>query len=143
MKILLWLVCVVGIEITGVISSCSRAVACGVILLRTYAQLPGQTVLAPPGGIIGIVWTILYAFMGTALFLLIIAKVIQHLRNKPILFIWYPASVELFVEYCLFWLESLLGRNSGYRLIGFDSHRLYVFICPNRLKDPPIFLYLI
>ena len=82
--------------------------------------------LAPPGGIIGIVWTILYAFMGTALFLLIIAKVNPAFKKQAYIFFWYPASVELFVEYCLFGWNLLLGRNSGYRLIGFDSHRLYV-----------------
>ena len=119
MKFLLWLVCVVGIEITGIISSLFAG-----DIAATYAQMD-KPFLAPPGGIIGIVWTILYAFMGTALFLLIIAKANPAFKKQAYIFF----GIQQVLNFCgvlSFWLESLLGRNSGYRLIGFDSHRLYV-----------------
>jgi benzodiazapine receptor len=80
MKFLLWLGCVVGIEITGIISSLFAG-----DIAATYAQLD-KPFLAPPGGIIGIVWTILYAFMGTALFLLIIAKVNPAFKKQAYIF---------------------------------------------------------
>ncbi len=80
MKFLLWLVCVVGIEITGIISSLFAG-----DIAATYAQMD-KPFLAPPGGIIGIVWTILYAFMGTALFLLIIAKANPAFKKQAYIF---------------------------------------------------------
>ena len=80
MKILIWLVCVIGIEATGIISSLFAGDIAG-----TYAQME-KPFLAPPGGIIGIVWTILYAFMGTALYLLIVAKVNPALKKNAYIF---------------------------------------------------------
>ena len=80
MKFLIWLVCVIGIEATGIISSLFAGDIAG-----TYAQME-KPFLAPPGGIIGIVWTILYAFMGTALYLLIVAKVNPALKKNAYIF---------------------------------------------------------
>lgn len=80
MKFILWLVCVIGIEATGIISSLFAGDIAGV-----YAQMD-KPFLAPPGGIIGIVWTILYAFMGTALSFLITAKVNPVFKKQAYLF---------------------------------------------------------
>ena len=80
MKFLIWLVCVIGIEATVIISSLFAGDIAG-----TYAQME-KTFLAPPGGIIGIVWTILYAFMGTALYLLIVATVNPALKRNAYIF---------------------------------------------------------
>ena len=80
MNILIWLVCVIGIEATGIISSLFAGDIAG-----TYAQME-KPFLAPPGGIIGIVWTILYAFMGTALYLLIVAKANPALKKNAYIF---------------------------------------------------------
>lgn len=80
MKFILWLVCVIGIEATGIISSLFAGDIAGV-----YAQMD-KPFLAPPGGIIGIIWTILYAFMGTALSFLITAKVNPVFKKQAYLF---------------------------------------------------------
>ena len=62
---------------------------------------------------------------GNSFVLLIIAKVNPAFKKQAYIFF----GIQQVLNFCgvlSFWLESLLGRNSGYRLIGFDSHRLYV-----------------
>lgn len=127
MKFLIWLVCVIGIEATGIISSLFAGDIAG-----TYAQM--EKPFWPLGGIIGIVWTILYAFMGTALYLLIVAKVNPALKKMPISFC-DSASIKLLVEYCFLWLECLLGRNGHYCLVSPISDYLYDPLCSHRQKS--------
>ena len=100
MKILIWLVCVIGIEATGIISSLFAGDIAG-----TYAQME-KPFLAPPGGIIGIVWTILYAFMGTALYLLIVAKVNPALKKNAYIFF----AIQQVLNF--FWSIVFFGWNA-------------------------------
>lgn len=107
MKFLLWLVCVVGIEITGIISSLFAG-----DIAATYAQMD-KPFLAPPGGIIGIVWTILYAFMGTALFLLIIAKVNPAFKKQAYIFFGIQQVLNflwsiVFFGWSLYWVGTVV-----------------------------------
>lgn len=107
MKFLLWLVCVVGIEITGIISSLFAG-----DIAATYAQMD-KPFLAPPGGIIGIVWTILYAFMGTALFLLIIAKVNPAFKKQAYIFFGIQQVLNflwsiVFFGWNLYWVGTVV-----------------------------------
>ena len=80
MKLILWLVCVIGIEATGIISSVFAGYIAGV-----YGQMD-KPFLAPPGSIIGIVWTFLYALMGTALYFLITEKGNPIFKKQAYLF---------------------------------------------------------
>lgn len=100
MKFLIWLVCVIGIEATGIISSLFAGDIAG-----TYAQME-KPFLAPPGGIIGIVWTILYAFMGTALYLLIVAKVNPALKKNAYIFF----AIQQVLNF--FWSIVFFGWNA-------------------------------
>ncbi|MBW5473769.1 TspO/MBR family protein [Enterococcus gallinarum] len=107
MKFLLWLVCVVGIEITGIISSLFAG-----DIAATYAQMD-KPFLAPPGGIIGIVWTILYAFMGTALFLLIIPKVNPAFKKQAYIFFGIQQVLNflwsiVFFGWNLYWVGTVV-----------------------------------
>ncbi|AYW45555.1 tryptophan-rich sensory protein [Tetragenococcus koreensis] len=77
-KWVIWLISVVGIELTGIISGLFAG-----DIQSVYQELQ-KPPLSPPGNIIGTVWTILYALMGTALFLLIISKVANKLKISAI-----------------------------------------------------------
>ena len=122
MKFLLWLVCVVGIEITGIISSLFAG-----DIAATYAQMD-KPFLAPPGGIIGIVWTILYAFMGTALFLLIIAKVNPAFKKQAYIFFGIQQVLNflwsiVFFGWNLYWVGTVVIV-----LLDFFLFRKFVFL---------------
>lgn len=80
-KWIIWLLSVVGIELTGIISGLFAG-----DIQSVYQELQ-KPPLSPPGNIIGTVWTILYALMGTALFLLIISKASKK---------WKTAAIVLF-----------------------------------------------
>lgn len=69
--------------------------------------------MAPPGGIIGIVWTILYAFMGTALFLLIIAKVNPAFKKQAYIFFGIQQVLNflwsiVFFGWNLYWVGTVV-----------------------------------
>uniref|UniRef100_UPI00403F7B23 TspO/MBR family protein n=1 Tax=Candidatus Enterococcus willemsii TaxID=1857215 RepID=UPI00403F7B23 len=68
MKWLIWLLSVIGIELTGIVSSFFAGDIAGM-----YQELQ-KPPLSPAGSVFGIMWTILYALIGTALFLLITSK---------------------------------------------------------------------
>ncbi|GMA46615.1 TspO/MBR family protein [Tetragenococcus muriaticus] len=78
-KWVIWLISVVGIELTGIISGFFAG-----DIQSVYQQLQ-KPPLSPPGDIIGTIWTILYALMGTALFLLIISKVSKKMKVAAIM----------------------------------------------------------
>ncbi len=80
-KWLVWLLCVIGVELTGIVSSFFAG-----DIQAVYQEL-SKPPLSPPGGIIGIVWTILYVLMGTSLFLLIVAKERKGKQTAIVLFI--------------------------------------------------------
>jgi len=67
-KWVIWLLSVIGIELTGVISSLFAGD------IGAMYQAMDKPPFSPPGSVFGIIWTILYAMMGTALFLLIVAE---------------------------------------------------------------------
>lgn len=77
-KWVVWLISVVGIELTGIISGFFAG-----DIQSVYQQLQ-KPPLSPPGNIIGTVWTIIYALMGTALFLLIVSKVSKKMKASAI-----------------------------------------------------------
>ncbi|MDN6144477.1 MAG: tryptophan-rich sensory protein, partial [Tetragenococcus halophilus] len=58
-KWVIWLISVVGIELTGIISGFFAG-----DIQSIYQQLQ-KPPLSPPGSIIGTIWTIIYALMGT------------------------------------------------------------------------------
>ena len=59
------LACIIGVELIGSISGFFAG-----DIPAIYAQL-NKPFLAPPGNIVGIIWTVLYALIGLALFLVI------------------------------------------------------------------------
>lgn len=67
-KWVIWLLSVIGIELTGVISSLFAGD------IGAMYQAMDKPPFSPPGSVFGIMWTILYAMMGTALFLIIVAE---------------------------------------------------------------------
>lgn len=62
------LACIIGVELIGSISGFFAG-----DIPAVYAQL-NKPFLAPPGNIVGIIWTVLYALIGLALFLVIDSK---------------------------------------------------------------------
>lgn len=62
------LACIIGVELIGSISGFFAG-----DIPAIYAQL-NKPFFAPPGNIVGIIWTVLYALIGLALFLVIDSK---------------------------------------------------------------------
>ncbi|BCA86883.1 tryptophan-rich sensory protein [Enterococcus saigonensis] len=77
-KIGQWLLCVVGVEAVGVLSGLFAGDSAA-----TYAKL-NTPPFSPPGNIIGIIWTILYGLIGTALFFILDAKVSKKVKNQAL-----------------------------------------------------------
>lgn len=68
MKFLIWLACVLGVEATGMVSSYFAG-----DIAAKYEAL-NKPFLAPPGSIVGVIWIILYACIGTALYFILTSK---------------------------------------------------------------------
>lgn len=79
-KWVIWLLSVIGIELTGVISSLFAGD------IGAMYQAMNKPPFSPPGSVFGIMWTILYAMMGTALFLLIVAEDTKWKKIAIVLF---------------------------------------------------------
>ena len=79
-KWVIWLLSVIGIELTGVISSLFAGD------IGAMYQAMDKPPFSPPGSVFGIMWTILYAMMGTALFLLIVAEDTKWKKIAIVLF---------------------------------------------------------
>lgn len=79
-KWVIWLLSVIGIELTGVISSLFAGD------IGPMYQAMDKPPFSPPGSVFGIMWTILYAMMGTALFLLIVAEDTKWKKIAIVLF---------------------------------------------------------
>lgn len=79
-KWVIWLLSVIGIELTGVISSLFAGD------IGAMYQAMDKPPFSPPGSVFGIMWTILYAMMGTALFLLIVAEDTKYKKIAIVLF---------------------------------------------------------
>ncbi len=79
-KWVIWLLSVIGIELTGVISSLFAGD------IGAMYQAMDKPPFSPPGSVFGIIWTILYAMMGTALFLLIVAEDTKWKKIAIVLF---------------------------------------------------------
>lgn len=80
MKWLIWLLNVIGIELTGVVSSYFAGD------ISSMYQALEKPPLSPPGSVFGIMWTILYAMMGTSLFLLITSEIKKGKATAIVLF---------------------------------------------------------
>lgn len=79
-KWVIWLLSVIGIELTGGISSLFAGD------IGAMYQAMDKPPFSPPGSVFGIIWTILYAMMGTALFLLIVAEDTKWKKIAIVLF---------------------------------------------------------
>ncbi|MBO0481557.1 TspO/MBR family protein [Candidatus Enterococcus courvalinii] len=101
------LACIVGVELIGSVSGFFAG-----DIPAIYAQL-NKPFLAPPGNIVGIIWTVLYALIGLALFLVIDSKSAKKKTLASVLFgvqlvlnfIW---SI-LFFGGSYFWVASLIS----------------------------------
>lgn len=74
------LACIIGVELIGSLSGFFAG-----DIPAVYAQL-NKPFLAPPGNIVGIVWTVLYALIGLALFLVIDSKEAKSKTTSYFLF---------------------------------------------------------
>lgn len=107
MKFIKWLLCVIGVEAVGSLSGLFAG-----DIKSMYAQLT-KPPLAPPGNLVGIVWPILYAMIGTALYFILSSpkselrkKALQMFAVQLVLnFIW---SI-LFFGGDYFWIASLIS----------------------------------
>lgn len=107
MKFIKWLLCVIGVEAIGSLSGLFAG-----DIKSMYAQL-NKPPLAPPGNLVGIVWPILYAMIGTALYLILTSpdsqlrkKALQLFAVQMVLnFIW---SI-LFFGGDYFWIASVIS----------------------------------
>lgn len=105
MKWLIWLLSVIGIELTGFISSFFAG-----DIQSVYQELQ-KPPLSPAGSVFGIMWTILYAMIGTALFLLITSKakckqtaIVLFIMQQVLNFSW---SI-IFFGGSQYWLASVV-----------------------------------
>ncbi|EOT38864.1 TspO/MBR family protein [Enterococcus dispar] len=73
-----WLLCVLGVEAVGILSGVfARDIA------ATYANL-NTPPFSPPGNIIGIIWTVLYGLIGTALYFILNASSSKKVKNQAL-----------------------------------------------------------
>lgn len=116
MKFFVWLASVIGVEAVGGLSSFFA----GDIdeKYRAWEKPP----LSPPGEVFGIVWAILYAMMGTSLFLIIQASASQH---------------EKHTAYILFAIQLIL--NFVWSILFFGSEYFWLAIVVNFLLVIAIF----
>ena len=80
MNFILWILCVVGVEIVGMLSA---AYSDGIV--DKYRQVD-KPPFSPPSKLFGIVWLVLYGLMGTALYLVIASDVAGDKTNAYWLF---------------------------------------------------------
>lgn len=73
-----WLLCVIGVEAVGILSGLLAG-----DIAATYAKLDTPP-FSPPGNIIGIIWTVLYGLIGTALFFILEAKTSKKVKNHAL-----------------------------------------------------------
>lgn len=101
------LACIIGVELVGSLSGFFAG-----DIPAVYAQL-NKPPLAPPGSIVGIVWTVLYALIGLALFLIIDSK---ERRKKTLAYSLFGVQLVLnfiwsiiFFGGTYFWIASFIS----------------------------------
>lgn len=101
------LACIIGVELIGSISGFFAG-----DIPAVYAQL-NKPFLAPPGNIVGIIWTVLYALIGLALFLVIDSKVP---KNKILAYFLFGIQLVLNFIWSIiffggshFWIASFIS----------------------------------
>ncbi|MBU5362800.1 tryptophan-rich sensory protein [Enterococcus raffinosus] len=101
------LACIIGVELIGSISGFFAG-----DIPAVYAQL-NKPFLAPPGNIVGIIWTVLYALIGLALFLVIDSKVP---KNKTLAYFLFGIQLVLNFIWSIiffggshFWIASFIS----------------------------------
>lgn len=101
------LACIVGVELIGSVSGFFAG-----DIPAIYAQLD-KPFLAPPGNIVGIIWTVLYALIGLALFLVIDSK---SAKKKTLAYVLFGVQLVLnfiwsilFFGGSYFWIASLIS----------------------------------
>ncbi|MBO0430620.1 TspO/MBR family protein [Enterococcus sp. DIV0660C] len=101
------LACIVGVELIGSVSGFFAG-----DIPAIYAQLD-KPFLAPPGNIVGIIWTVLYALIGLALFLVIDSK---SAKKKTLAYVLFGVQLVLnfiwgilFFGGSYFWIASFIS----------------------------------
>ena len=101
------LACIIGVELIGSISGFFAG-----DIPAIYAQL-NKPFLAPPGNIVGIIWTVLYALIGLALFLVIDSK---EPKSKTFAYILFGIQLVLNFIWSIiffggshFWIASFIS----------------------------------
>lgn len=101
------LACIIGVELIGSISGFFAG-----DIPTIYAQL-NKPFLAPPGNIVGIIWTVLYALIGLALFLVIDSK---EPKNKTLAYFLFGIQLVLNFIWSIiffggshFWIASFIS----------------------------------
>lgn len=91
-RVLLFLACVIGVELTGSLSGFLTGDISG-----KYAEMV-KPPLAPPGSLVGMVWIVLYFLMGVSLFLLLTAEQQKKEKQKAVGLFFYPISNQFYLE---------------------------------------------
>ena len=117
------LACIIGVELIGSISGFFAG-----DIPAIYAQL-NKPFLAPPGNIVGIIWTVLYALIGLALFLVIDSK---EPKSKTLAYFLFGIQLVLNFIWSIiffggshFWIASFI---SLFLLMRFISAELSVIL---------------
>mgnify|MGYP001088947123 CR=1 FL=1 len=117
------LACIIGVELIGSISGFFAG-----DIPAIYAQL-NKPFLAPPGNIVGIIWTVLYALIGLALFLVIDSK---EPKSKTLAYFLFGIQLVLDFIWSIiffggshFWIASFI---SLFLLMRFISAELSVIL---------------
>ena len=117
------LACIIGVELIGSISGFFAG-----DIPAIYAQL-NKPFLAPPGNIVGIIWTLLYALIGLALFLVIDSK---EPKSKTLAYFLFGIQLVLNFIWSIiffggshFWIASFI---SLFLLMRFISAELSVIL---------------
>ena len=117
------LACIIGVELIGSISGFFAG-----DIPAIYAQL-NKPFLAPPGNIVGIIWTLLYALIGLALFLVIDSK---EPKSKTLAYFLFGIQLVLNFIWSIiffggshFWIASFI---SLFLLMRFVSAELSVIL---------------
>ncbi|WP_086349308.1 TspO/MBR family protein [Candidatus Enterococcus clewellii] len=103
-RVLLFLACVIGVELTGSLSGFLTGDISG-----KYAEMV-KPPFAPPGSLVGMVWIVLYFLMGVSLFLLLTAE--QQKKDKQ------KAVGLFFIQLVINFIWSLIFFGGEYMWLG-------------------------
>lgn len=103
-RVILFLACIIGVELTGSLSGFLTGDISG-----KYAEMI-KPPLSPPGSLVGMVWVVLYFLMGVSLFLLLTAE--QQKKDKQ------KAVGLFFVQLVVNFIWSLIFFGGEYMWLG-------------------------